>query len=205
MERVKVFAENRPAVRNGVGLFAAALKRRMPTLPVEEEGRLTDSALRDNFIERVFAYDRLRSLFDGSWSYAALVEFHTRHKLALLAHSTTAYQELGRLVADGRRRTPDRLAREYEAGFMTALAKPATRARHTNVLMHMAGHFKRLLDAASRQELSASIHDYRAGRVPRLVPLTLIRHHARVHDVDYLRSQVYLSPGSSEQLLIGHV
>src|SRR3954447_4328867 len=140
MERVKVYGGVGLPSRTGVGLFAAALQVRMPTLPVEEDGRLTDPALRENFIERVFAYDRLAAVFAPRWTYGSLVAFHTRHKLSLLSHSTSAYRELGRLVAGGRDRPRGELRQAYEAQFMSALARPATRGRHTNVLMHMAGY-----------------------------------------------------------------
>ncbi len=205
MERVKVYGNDAAPTRDGVGLFADILKKRFPALPIEEEGRLTDPVLRENFIERVFAYQRLRDLFQSRWTHGALVAFHTRHKLSLLAHSTQAYQALGRLVAEGGTRPRAELRREYEDRFMATLAKPATRARHTNVLMHMAGHLKKKLDAASKQELIACIEDYRTGLVPLIVPLTLLRHHARAAAVDYLLGQVYLEPHPRELMLRNHV
>ena len=159
MERVKVY-EGSAATRTGAGTYAEILKARLPALPIEEEGRLCDPVLRENFVERIFAYDRLRGLFDGRWTVGSLVAFHTAHKLALLAHSTTAYQALGRLVAGGKATARGALQRDYEAGFMSTLARPATTKRHTNVLMHMAGHLKKLVDEASKQELLASIDEY---------------------------------------------
>ena len=206
MERVKVYdaAGGAPA-RTGVGTYAAVLKDRFPALPVEEEGRLQDPVLRENFIERVFAYDRLRGLFDGRWTSGRLVAFHTAHKMALLAHSTSAYQELGRLVASVTSLPRAELRRRYEALFMRTLARPATTARHTNVLMHMAGHLKKRIDAASRQELAASIEDYRRELVPLVVPLTLLRHHVRAHGVAYLAGQTYLEPHPRELMLRNHV
>ena len=200
MERVKIFAGSGSAGRNGRGLFASVLLAALPLLPVEEEGRLTDVSLRENFIERVFAYRRLKALFAGRWSIGALVEFHTAHKMSLLAHSTTAYRELGRLVADAAQRKRVEVREDYERLFMKTLALPATVSRHTNVLMHMAGHLKTKLDEASRAELVDCIHDYRTGLVPLLVPLALIRHHAHVHDVKYLASQTYLRPDPLEVL-----
>jgi uncharacterized protein YbgA (DUF1722 family) len=192
-------------VRTGVGIYAALLKARFPALPIEEEGRLQDPVLRENFIERVFAYDRLRALFDGRWTLSALVAFHTAHKMALLAHSTSAYQELGRLVAAGKTLARADLRRRYEDLFMRTLARPATVRRHTNVLMHMAGHLKRRLDAGSKQELSACIDEYRRELVPLIVPLTLLRHHVRAHGVDYLAGQTYLEPHPRELMLRNHV
>jgi uncharacterized protein YbgA (DUF1722 family)/uncharacterized protein YbbK (DUF523 family) len=204
MERVKIFAGSGPAVRNGRGLFASVLLAALPLLPVEEEGRLTDPSLRDNFIERVFAYRRLKDLFAGRWSTGSLVRFHTAHKMTLLARSTMAYRELGRLVADGAKRPRAEVRQAYERLFMKTLALPATVRRHTNVLMHMAGHLKTLLDETSRRELVECIEDYRTELVPLIVPLTLIRHHARVHDVKYLEGQTYLRPDSRELMLRNH-
>jgi uncharacterized protein YbgA (DUF1722 family)/uncharacterized protein YbbK (DUF523 family) len=205
MERVKVFGTAGMPERQGRGLFAAALLERFPCLPVEEEGRLSDPRLRENFIERTFAYRRLKDLFGGRWSIGALVRFHTAHKMSLLAHSTTAYQELGRLVARASKLPRHELRDRYERDFMAALSLMATTRRHTNVLMHMAGHLKKLLDADSRRELQETIDEYRRGLVPLVVPLTLIRHHVRQNAVDYLFGQVYLQPHPRELMLRNHV
>jgi uncharacterized protein YbgA (DUF1722 family)/uncharacterized protein YbbK (DUF523 family) len=204
MERVKVYGAA-GAVRDGRGLFAAALLARLPLLPVEEEGRLCDPRLRENFVERVFAYRRLKDLFSGRWSQGSLVRFHTAHKMSLLSHSTTAYQEMGRLVAAGTGVAKRQLRERYETLFMSTLALPATTRRHTNVLTHMAGHLKGKLDAASRQELLESIEEYRKGFVPLVVPLTLIAHHVRVHAIEYLAGQLYLQPHPRELMLRNHV
>jgi uncharacterized protein YbgA (DUF1722 family)/uncharacterized protein YbbK (DUF523 family) len=204
-ERVKVFGAAGMPERQGRGLFAAALLERFPYLPVEEEGRLSDPRLRENFIERTFAYRRLKDLFGGRWSIGALVRFHTAHKMSLLAHSTTAYQELGRLVARASKLPRHELRDRYERDFMAALSLMATTRRHTNVLMHMAGHLKKLLDADSRRELQETIDEYRRGLVPLVVPLTLIRHHVRQNAVDNLFGQVYLQPHPRELMLRNHV
>lgn len=205
MERVKVFNGPGPAARDGRGLFASMLLEGLPLLPVEEEGRLCDPRIRENFIERVFAYRRLKDHFAARWSARSLVAFHTAHKLSLLAHSTTAYRELGRLVAAGGQRPRRELRQEYQKLFMTTLALPATPGRHANVLTHMAGHLKLKLDAASRRELAMCIEEYRTGLVPLVVPLTLIAHHVRVHDVKYLAEQTYLRPHPRELMLRNHV
>lgn len=204
MERVKVYGDS-GAARVGVGTYAEVLKRRFPSLPIEEEGRLTDPILRENFIERVFAYDRLRALFDSRWTQASLVAFHTAHKMALLAHSTAAYQELGRIVARGSHMQRHELQRQYEDVFMRTLAKPATVKRHTNVLMHMAGHLKKIVDADGRKELSECIDEYRRELVPLVVPLTLLKHYVRLHRVVYLAGQTYLEPHPRELMLRNHV
>jgi uncharacterized protein YbgA (DUF1722 family)/uncharacterized protein YbbK (DUF523 family) len=205
MERVKVYDPNGSPARTGRGVFAEALLQRLPGLPVEEEGRLSDPRLRDNFVERVFAYRRLRDLFSSRWTVGALVRFHTAHKLVLLAHSPKAYADLGRLVA-GASSLPRRDVRgRYESEFMEALGVVATPKRHVNVLHHMLGYFRDTLDGASRGELAASIQDYGHGLVPLIVPITLFRHHVRVLKVAYLSGQVYLDPHPKELMLRNHV
>jgi uncharacterized protein YbgA (DUF1722 family)/uncharacterized protein YbbK (DUF523 family) len=201
MERVKIFADaeaGAPLHARGTGLFAAALARAFPNLPIEEEGRLQDPALRENFIERVFAYARLRALWSGRWTLGALVDFHTTHKMALLAHSTDGYRALGRLVARGKSLGRGPLRARYEAGFMATLAKPATPGRHANVLMHLLGHIKADLDASDKRELLDLIDEHRRGHLPLVVPLTLLAHHARCHHATYLLGQTYLTPRVEE-------
>jgi uncharacterized protein YbgA (DUF1722 family)/uncharacterized protein YbbK (DUF523 family) len=208
LERVKVYAAAAPgamAVRDGVGLYAQALKARFPDLPLEEEGRLHDPRLRDNFVERAFAYRRLRQLFAGRWTVGALVAFHTAHKLLLLAHSPEGYRELGRLVARAKTLPRDELRAQYRTRFMAVLAVLATPGRHANVMQHMVGYLKDALDADSRDELLAAIDDFRRGLLPLVVPVTLLRHHLRRHRVDYLLGQVYLEPHPKELMLRNHV
>jgi uncharacterized protein YbgA (DUF1722 family)/uncharacterized protein YbbK (DUF523 family) len=205
MTRVKVYGGTGPPARSGVGLFARALLDRWPHLPVEEEGRLTDSRIRENFVERVFAYRRLSDLFAARWTVGDLVRFHTAHKLVLMAHSPAAYARLGRVVARAKEAPRATLRDDYRASFMTALSVIATPQRHTNVLQHMVGYFKQTIDAASRDELLASIEDYRRGLLPLVVPVTLIRHHVRQQGVSYLAGQVYLDPHPKELMLRNHV
>jgi uncharacterized protein YbgA (DUF1722 family)/uncharacterized protein YbbK (DUF523 family) len=204
-ERVKVYNEHRVPTRSGRGLFAAALHAALPFLPVEEEGRLSDPRLRDNFVERVFAYRRLRTLFATRWTVGTLVRFHTEHKLALMAHSVAAYNELGQLVARAKSLPRPVVETRYSEGFMTALQAIATPRRHTNVLQHMAGYFKEALEPTSRAELAATIEDYRLGLVPLIVPITLVRHFVRRFNVEYLAGQTYLEPHPKELMLRNHV
>ena len=205
MERVKVFSPAGMPQRNGRGIFAAALLDRFPNLPVEEEGRLSDPRLRENFIERVFAYQRLRRFFSGRWTVGGLVAFHTAHKMSLLSHSTTNYQRLGQLVASAAQVTRDALRSDYEALFMSTMSIVATPRRHTNVLMHMAGHLKKVLDPSSKAELVGCIDEYRRELVPLVVPLTLLRHYVRLHGVTYLAGQTYLEPHPRELMLRNRV
>ncbi len=205
LERVKVYDGHGSPVRGGRGLFAAALVEAFPHLPVEEEGRLADPRLRDNFVERVFAYWRLHALFGGRWDRGAVVRFHTAHKLIVMAHVPDAYQRLGRLVAGAKSMSRIELERRYTESFMTALTAIATPRRHTNVLQHMAGYLKTLLDKASRFELGQTIDEYRRGLVPLIVPITLLKHHVRQHNVSYLAGQLYLDPHPRELMLRNHV
>jgi uncharacterized protein YbgA (DUF1722 family)/uncharacterized protein YbbK (DUF523 family) len=208
MERVKLYQSAEPGARvsrTGTGLFAAALATRLPNLPVEEEGRLTDAGLRENFIERVFAYHRLQTLWSTRWSLGDLVSFHTAHKMSLLAHSTEGYRALGKLVADGKSMPKTDLRQRYEADFMATLKRLATRGRQANVLTHMLGHLRKSLDDKDKHELLAVIEDYRLGMVPLVVPVTLLRHHVRRLDVAYLLGQVYLDPHPKELMLRNRV
>jgi uncharacterized protein YbgA (DUF1722 family)/uncharacterized protein YbbK (DUF523 family) len=205
MERVKTYSAGGMPERNGRGLYATALLEKFPTLPIEEEGRLNDPRLRENFIERVFAFRRLKDLFQPGWSLGGLVQFHTAHKMALLAHSTTRYHELGRLVARAGGMSKRDVRAEYEPAFMATLAIVATTRRHTNVLTHMMGHLKRQLAPDSKRELLHSIEEYRQALVPLVVPLTLLRHYVRIHCVEYLAGQTYLEPHPRELMLRNHV
>lgn len=206
MERVRVYPNGGgQAERGGRGLFAAVLMDVMPLLPVEEEGRLHDLALRENFIERVFSYNRWQRLARERKSRGALVEFHAVHKLLLLAHSEVHMRRLGRLVAAAKNRTLTEVYESYGVGFMEALAIKATRRSHTNVLQHIMGHFSDRIEPRERAELLAEIDDFRRGLAPLLVPLTLVRHYVRKFEVPYIQGQVYLSPHPKELLLRNHV
>jgi uncharacterized protein YbgA (DUF1722 family)/uncharacterized protein YbbK (DUF523 family) len=204
LERVRIHDKSAPS-RSGRGLFAEELVARFPGLPVEEEGRLVDPRLRESFVVRVFAYRRLKDLFTSRWEVGALVAFHTAHKLLLLAHSPPAYASLGRLVA-GARRLPRRDLRDrYTLDLMEALARPVTRGRHSNVLLHAMGYISKDLAPAERRELLGVIEDHRGGLLPLVVPLTLLRHHVQRLGVAYLQGQVYLEPHPKELMLRNHV
>jgi uncharacterized protein YbgA (DUF1722 family)/uncharacterized protein YbbK (DUF523 family) len=205
MTRVKIYSDKGMPSNGGRGLFASALMEAYPHLPIEDEGRLQDAKLRENFIERVFAYERLRNLFRGRWTAGQVVAFHTAHKLQLMAHSTEAYRALGRLVASLKDWKRAEFRDRYESGFMAALQPIATPGRNANMLQHAAGHLKKHLDSPSRIELAGLIDDYRKGLVPLVVPITLIGHHARRHEVDYLNGQLFLEPHPTELMLRNHV
>ncbi len=204
MERVKVYHSNTAPTRDGRGLFADALMKKLPLLPVEEEGRLNDPALRENFIERVFGYHRWRAATTKR-TRSGLVEFHTSHKYLLLAHSERHYRLLGRVVAGLKEKPLREVYEEYGHGFMTGLAVHASAKKHANVLDHMMGYFSNQLEAAERQELIELIRDYRQELIPLIAPITLVRHYVKKYRVEYLDAQVYLVPNPKELMLRNHV
>jgi uncharacterized protein YbgA (DUF1722 family) len=206
MERVKLHQDDGgPPARTGVGLFARALMDALPLLPVEEEGRLNDVRLRDNFITRVFAYRRLTALRDMSPRPGDVVAFHTAHKYLLLTHSPAAYTRLGRLVAAIASEPLAPWLDRYADAFMRALQVTATPRKHVNVLQHITGFFKSRLSAAEKRELLGVVDDYAGGLVPLIVPITLINHHVARFDTAYVRDQIYLRPHPKELMLRNHV
>jgi uncharacterized protein YbgA (DUF1722 family)/uncharacterized protein YbbK (DUF523 family) len=204
MERVKVYG-SAGGGKSGRGLYAAAFMAEQPLLPVEEEGRLGDPGLRENFLERVYAYRRWQELAAAGITAARLVEFHTVHKLVLMAHGPEHYRALGRLVARAGRGTARALAGEYIHGFMEALRHRATPARHANVLMHLMGYLKKQLTRDDKTELLELIHAFRQGKLPLAVPVTLLRHHFRHHPNAYVANQIYLQPAVGEELIHGMI
>jgi len=205
MERVRVYRPSGIPGKDGIGIFARDLMDRFPLLPVEEEGRLHDLPLRENFIERVICYRRWRDLVAGGLTRGKLVAFHTAHKLLLMAHSPKHYAELGRLVANAKVLSLRNLEASYGKLFMAALRVKATAKKHTNVMHHILGYLKRDLDARDKAELVEVIADYHRELVPLIVPLTLLKHHLTRVEVPYLRDQIYLNPHPKELMLRNHV
>jgi uncharacterized protein YbgA (DUF1722 family)/uncharacterized protein YbbK (DUF523 family) len=206
MERVRIYsADGKSVTRTGRGLYAAALINRFPLLPVEEEGRLNDPVLRENFIERVFGFYRWTEFSTSGPQAKDLVAFHTRQKLTLLSHSPDLYRELGRMVATASERPWPEVLESYGTGFMEALRVRATRRKQSNVLYHLAGYLKKSLDGDDKQELVSLIENYRTGGVPLIVPITLLKHHFRKFPAPWVRDQVYLNPYPAELMLRNHV
>ena len=205
LERVKVVHEGGGgASKDGQGLFASALVHRFPHLPIEEEGRLNDPQIRENFVERVFAFRRVKDVFKPRWTVGDVVEFHTREKLLLRAHDEVRYRELGVLVANSKAIPRGAFKDDYMDRYMAALRRRATVAKHGNVLQHMVGFLRRVDDEAGREEMQGAIEDFRAGLVPLIVPTTLIRHLAKRHDQRILLESSYLSPHPKELMLRNH-
>ena len=205
MERVKLYHASGPAERKAVGLYARALIDRCLLLPVEEEGRLNDTHIRENFIVRVFAHNRLRQLFTGRPSRGSIVDFHTREKYLLMAHSVKHYKTLGQLVAAIDTFSPAEFRDKYSTLYMEALKTRSTTRKNVNVLQHIFGYLKSRLDAGEKQAILDVIEDYHKELVPLVVPLTLIRHYIEKFNVKYIIDQVYLNPHPKELMLRNHV
>lgn len=201
MERVRVYDGNGAPAKNGIGLFASSLIKAMPWLPIEEEGRLNDPMLRENFIERVFIHYRWQRMLKDGLSVSALMEFHQRHKFILLAHDEKEYRKLGPLIASLDKKNIDRVADEYLVRMMTCLKARASRKRHTNVLMHVMGFLKNKLNSDDKQEMIEVLDKYRLGELPLIVPITLMKHHLRKYPDEYISKQYYMSPYPEELML----
>lgn len=205
MERVKVYDEKGMPAKIGVGIFARIFMEDCPLTPVEEDGRLHDPVLRENFIERIFALRRMAEVGREGNPLRAIVDFHTQNKLQIMSHSAKHLQEMGRLVANAKESDPQHLLNRYQTLLMAALKLKATAKKNTNVLMHMLGYFKKDLDPWEKQEVLEIVDEYRREVIPLIVPITLISHYVRKYDQPYLREQTYLKPHPLELQLRNHV
>lgn len=205
MERVKVYNEKGMPVKKGTGVFARIFMEHFPLIPVEDEGRLHDPKLRENFIEQIFTLKRWREVLAEKWSVGHLVEFHTRSKLLILSHSLKHYRIMGKLVAGGKGVPIKKLYSEYEIFLMEALKLKTTRKKNINVLHHLMGYFKKQLAGDEKQELLEIIEQYCEGYVPLIVPITLVNHYVRKYNQPYLSKQTYLKPHPIDLQLRNHV
>lgn len=203
MERVKVYDKNNVPRSIGVGLFARAFMDHFPLLPVEEEGRLHDILLRENFIESIFVYRRWRDVV-ASPSAGGLVDFHSRHKLLLMAHSEKHCRMMGKMIAQAGKLDHNELISQYQESLMAAMRLKPTIKKHVNVLMHMMGYFKKLISADEKQELLSIINQFHECIVPLIVPITLLNHYIRKFNEPYLNKQYYLNPHPLELKLRNH-
>lgn len=204
LERIKVYRGDSAARRDERGMYSSRLMDDWPALPVEEDGRLNDPHLRENFIERVFGRNRWRVLVSRGLTRRSLVEFHTAHKLLIRAHTEVGYNRMGKLVGSAGQVDDAALFADYELDFHRALAIPATVKQHVNVLQHALGYLKTRLDAVEKREILSALEDYRVGLLPLIVPLTLLRYNVRRHNVDYLAGQIYFDPHPRELMLRNH-
>jgi uncharacterized protein YbgA (DUF1722 family)/uncharacterized protein YbbK (DUF523 family) len=204
-ERIRIYREGEPPRNDGVGVYTSALLKRWPHLPVEDEGRLNDAGIRENFIERVFCRNRWRALVGRGLSRRGLVAFHTAHKLLLRSHNEAGYRRLGHLVGSAGQTPDSELFAAYETELHHVMRTRATIKKHVNVLQHAIGYMKKLLPSPEKREVLAAIGDYGAGLIPLIVPLTLLRFNIRRYEVDYLAGQIYFDPHPKELMLRNHV
>ncbi|MCL9780828.1 DUF523 and DUF1722 domain-containing protein [Vibrio sp. S4M6] len=198
MERVKVYHQNgQGSESNGIGVFTRQIMQALPLLPVEENGRLNDPILRENFITRVFTYDKWLALKQRTLNKHALIEFHTKQKYLVMSHHYESYKSLGQLLARADLSIQDQ-AQQYISGLMAALTYQASRKSHANTLQHLQGYFKKHLSSTQRQALAKEISSFREGLTPLLVPISLIKHYLSEYPIQYLSEQSYLSPHPQE-------
>jgi uncharacterized protein YbgA (DUF1722 family)/uncharacterized protein YbbK (DUF523 family) len=205
MERVKIYSGKGMAAKTGVGLFAQEFMQHFPLLPVEEEGRLHDPGLRENFLERLFSLKRWRDTLALGPKPGHLVDFHTRHKLLIMSHSPKHYTLLGKLVAQIKGIPLPKLYEQYQTQLMEALKIKTTIKKNVNVLLHVMGYFKKNLSPAEKEELLEVIDEFHKGYIPLIVPVTLLNHYVRKYEQSYLKDQYYLHPHPIELKLRNHV
>lgn len=198
-DRVKRYGDNGHSIAaDAQGIFAAALRRADPLLPLEDDGRLNDPGLRESFVTRAYTYHEWKQLRGRGITAHAIVDFYSRYKYLVMAHHIPGYKDLGRLVADAGKRDVGELADEFIQQLMAALSHRATQRSHSNVLSHLSGYLKRQLSDAERQRLKALIDQYRAGDVPLIVPITLLKHHFANNPNPYIDQQVFMQPYPDE-------
>jgi len=205
MERVRVYNEKGIPVKKGIGIFARIFMEHFPLLPVEDEGRLHDPKLRENFIERIFALKRWREVLRKKESRGNLVNFHTKHKLLILSHSPKHHQIMGKLVAQAKDLSLKGLYGQYQNLLTEAFRLKTSPRKNANVLQHIMGYFREELSFDEKKELLEIIDLYRKEYVPLIVPITLINHYVRKYDQPYLKEQFYLNPHPIELQLRNHV
>jgi uncharacterized protein YbgA (DUF1722 family)/uncharacterized protein YbbK (DUF523 family) len=204
MERVKIWDDVMP-IREGVGIYAGKMMKNLPYLPVEEEGRLGDAVLRENFIQRVFIMRRWKQLQEQGMTLNGLLTFHARHKLIIMSHNQNYNRELGQMLAAVRKDNVGDMVDEYLLKLMRTLKIPATRGNHVNVLQHIQGYLKKPLDADDKLELTETVRKYRLGQLPLIVPITLLNHFFRKHPDEYIANSWYMNPYPEEMSLQNHI
>lgn len=204
MERVKVYRNNMPE-RTGTGIYAAQMMKNFPHLPVEEEGRLGDARLRENFIKRVYIFSRWKQLQQQGLSAKNLTDFHAQHKLIVMSHNQNDVRELGRLLAELDKNNVEAIAEQYLGKLMSSLKIVATRGNHVNVLQHIQGYLKKELDSDDKLELTETIEKYSKGELPLIVPVTLLKHHFRKNPVPYIENSFYMNPHPQQLSLLNNI
>ena len=198
-ERVKRFNQKGNVVAHDQqGIFATALAKADPLLPLEDDGRLNDPGLRESFVTRALVYHQWKQLRSEGLTAAKLIDFYSRHKYLVMAHHVPSYKQLGPMLADAGKQDLETLASEFIAVMMNALTQRASRRSHSNVLFHLSGYLKKKISSEERQRLKALIEQYRLGHVPLVVPVTMLRHHFANNPNAYIDQQVFLEPYPDE-------
>ncbi len=192
VERVKLYKDGHPTRQGGVGQFSYVVMQNNPLLPVEEEGRLNDARLKENFVQRVYIYKCWKMMVKKGLKAKDLIAFHSRIKYVLMSRSQKDYRELGRLISDLKKEELETLSEKYIRSVMGVLKKVSSRKNHVNVLQHIQGYLKQDIESNDKQELAKLIHDYRESKIPLIVPLTLLRHYFRKHPDGYIEQSWYL-------------
>ena len=201
---IKVYSSS-GITNKGTGIFGGAFMHYFPLIPAIDDGRLHNPDLRENFIEQVLVYNRWQEFLKKGGKIRELIAFHTDLKLLILSHSPKHYSALGILVARAKKYRPDALYSEYIKILMEGLRLLATVKKNTNVLLHIAGYFKKRLSSEDKRELLEVIEQYHKGYIPLIVPVVLINHYVRKFDEPYLKTQFYLNPHPVELMLRNHV
>ncbi len=205
LERVKVYGDKGAPIKTGVGLFAREFMTRFPLLPMEDDGRLHDPQLRENFIERIFTLKRWREVKAQKTGLKPLIDFHARHKFQILSHSRKYYQLMGQLVAQAESLTLKERFDSYQELLLEVLQIKLTQKKHSDLLFHMMGFFKKNLSSDEKEELIEVINHYKQGLIPLIIPITLLLHYVRKYDQSYLKNQTYLQPHPLELKLRNHL
>jgi len=205
VKRIKVFNEEGARTKNGVGIFARAFMEHFPLCPVEDEDRLHDPAIRENFIERIFVCKRWREILAQKMSRDNLADFHNRHELLILAHSVKHSGMMKKLVARAPKNPVKELYAQYQSLLLEALRLKVTPNKNVGILQHIVGCLKKQLSPDERKKLLEVINSYRQGDLPLIVPITLLNHYVHRYDLPYLREQYYLYPHPIELQFKNHV
>ncbi|MGI1679241.1 MAG: DUF523 and DUF1722 domain-containing protein [Cellvibrionaceae bacterium] len=205
-ERVTKYNEQGNGIgSDAAGIYAQRLMDQNPLLPVEEDGRLYDHALRESFVSRIYLYHDWQQLIASGLTFKKLSDFYSRNKYLVMAHSVPAYKEIGPLLANGKKHPLNELADKIILLMTNALKKVATRRSHTNVLHHLQGYLKNNLSQEEKKSLRSLIDQYREGIVPLIVPMTLLRHHFNHSPDEYIRNQVFMQPYPEDLALRSHL
>ena len=199
LERVKVYKPfNAPSVKNGVGVFAQQIKEKYPYLPVEEEGRLIDPWLRENFLMQIFAYQDLHNFLKSNPTFNDLVIFHTSYKYLIYSKAQKSYTTLGRIVANKEKKQLDEILLEYKEEFLKAISLKGNVNKTYNVLLHMFGYFKKLITKEEKEDILQALQEFKDKIIPLIAVMKIINLYVKRFDVQYLKVQKFLNPYPKE-------